>query len=109
MSISLKEAQGSVDEWISQFEEGYWSPLSMLARLTEEVGELSREMNAQYGEKPKKEEEEDKLESEMGDVLFTLICMANSLGIDLGESLAKVMEKYNIRDAERWKKRESKF
>ena len=55
--MELREAQRRVDEWISQFEEGYWSPLVNLARLTEEVGELARELNHRYGTKPKKREE----------------------------------------------------
>src|SRR5690606_18474246 len=91
----LQEIQKEVDLYISQFEEGYFHPLSMLARLTEEVGELAREINHQYGEKPKKEtEEENSIENELGDLLFIIACFANSLQIDLDKSFHQVMDKY---------------
>jgi NTP pyrophosphatase (non-canonical NTP hydrolase) len=100
---SLAEIQQEVDQYISQFKEGYFSPLSMLARLSEEVGELAREINHSYGEKPKKPEEADNsVEMELGDILFILSCFANSLGIDLTEAHNKVMHKFNSRDANRW-------
>ncbi|MBD8497594.1 nucleotide pyrophosphohydrolase [Paenibacillus arenosi] len=99
----LAEMQREVDQYISQFKEGYFSPLAMLARLTEEAGELAREVNHFYGEKPKKSSEADNsIEMELGDVLFILICFANSLGIDLTEAHDKVMDKFNTRDANRW-------
>jgi NTP pyrophosphatase (non-canonical NTP hydrolase) len=102
---SLKEIQREVDAYISQFKEGYFSPLSMLARMTEEVGELAREVNHRFGEKPKKPEEaESSIELELGDILFITICFANSLGIDLTEAHDKVMHKFNTRDANRWTK-----
>ena len=73
-----------VDAWISQYEEGYFHPLTNLARLTEEVGELAREINHRFGQKTKKKEEpEGDLAMEMADILFVLICMANREGIDL--------------------------
>ena len=73
-----------MDAYISQFKEGYFSPLAMTARLTEELGELAREVNHYYGEKPKKTSEVEKtIEEELGDLLFVLICFANSLNIDL--------------------------
>lgn len=100
---SLKEMQNEVDRYISQFKEGYFSPLSLLARLSEEVGELAREVNHRYGEKPKKPtEEENSIENELGDLLFILICFANSLGIDLTKALDDVLEKFQTRDANRW-------
>jgi len=95
--------QQEVDEYISQFKEGYFSPLAMLARMTEELGELAREVNHYYGEKPKKETEETRtMEQEMGDLLFVLICFANSLQIDLDEAFTLVMEKFQTRDKDRW-------
>ncbi|WP_379129264.1 nucleotide pyrophosphohydrolase [Paenibacillus sp. sgz500958] len=105
MEKSLTEIQREVDAYISQFKEGYFSPLSMLARMSEEVGELAREVNHQFGEKPKrKDEAENSIELELGDILFITICFANSLGIDLTEAHNKVMHKFNTRDAERWTK-----
>ncbi|MED3625005.1 nucleotide pyrophosphohydrolase [Neobacillus thermocopriae] len=100
---SMKELQKEVDEYISQFKEGYFSPLAMLARLTEELGELAREINHYYGEKPKKSTEEEKaIEEELGDLLFVLICLANSLQIDLEEAHDLVMNKFRTRDKNRW-------
>jgi NTP pyrophosphatase (non-canonical NTP hydrolase) len=102
---SLLEMQQEVDRYISQFKAGYFSPLSMLARMSEEVGELAREVNHQYGEKPKKSTEADNsIELELGDILFITICFANSLGIDLTEAHEKVMHKFQTRDADRWTK-----
>ena len=102
---TLKQMQREVDEYISQFKEGYFSPLAMLARMTEEGGELAREINHVYGEKPKKEtEEENSIEMELGDILFILLCFANSLGIDLQASHDQVMEKFRTRDKDRWTK-----
>ncbi len=97
--------QKEVDDYISQFKEGYFSPLSMLARMSEEVGELAREVNHEYGEKPKKNSEaENSIENELGDILFIVICFANSLDIDLETALHKVMHKFNTRDKDRWTK-----
>jgi NTP pyrophosphatase (non-canonical NTP hydrolase) len=102
---TLKDLQGEVHAYISQFKEGYFGPMSMLARMTEEVGELAREVNHRYGEKPKKaSEEENSIELELGDILFITICFANSLGIDLTEAHDKVMNKFQTRDANRWTK-----
>ncbi|WP_163100978.1 nucleotide pyrophosphohydrolase [Peribacillus alkalitolerans] len=100
---TMQQLQAEVDEYISQFKEGYFSPLSMLARMTEEIGELAREINHHYGEKPKKESEDAKeIKEEMGDLLFVLICFANSLGIDLQDAHDVVMKKFNVRDKDRW-------
>lgn len=102
---TLAEIQREVDAYISQFKEGYFSPLALLARLMEEAGELAREVNHLYGEKPKKPDEpENSIELELGDLLFILVCFANSLQIDLTEAHRKVMEKFNTRDANRWTK-----
>lgn len=100
---TMDEMQKEVDDYISQFKEGYFSPLSMLARMTEEVGELAREVNHFYGEKPKKQDEKERtMEEEMGDILFVLICFANSLHINLEEAFDLVMNKFNTRDKNRW-------
>lgn len=102
-SLSLEEAQAWVDRYISQFEIGYFSPLAMIARLAEELGELSREVNHRYGEKPKKKSEaESDMENELGDLFFVLISFANSQRISLDEALRRVMKKYETRDADRW-------
>ena len=105
--MDIKEMQKDVDTWITQFEEGYWSPLSMLARLTEEVGEFAREVNHQYGEKPKKPEEAiGDIALELADILFIVICYANSLNIDLEDAFKRVMAKYRYRDNDRWTRKE---
>jgi NTP pyrophosphatase (non-canonical NTP hydrolase) len=102
-STSLTEAQRRVDAWIGQFEEGYFHPLTNLARLAEEVGELAREVNHRFGEKTKKREEPDgDLAMEMADILFVLICMANREGIDLQEAFDRMMTKVEQRDETRW-------
>ena len=79
---SLNQMQKEVDDYISQFKAGYFSPLANLARLTEEVGERAREINHYYGEKQKKPtEEENSVKAELGDNLFVLLCIANSLSL----------------------------
>lgn len=101
--MTLEQLQQEVDQWISRFAEGYWHPLSMMARLSEEVGELAREVNDQYGEKPKKpEEQEGDIGMELGDILFVVAAFANSLDIDLEQAFTQVMEKYKSRDSRRW-------
>lgn len=103
----MKQMQEEVDTYIGQFKEGYFSPLAMLARMTEEVGELAREVNHFHGEKPKKSSEEaNTMEQEMGDILFVLICFANSLNIDLEEAFELVMNKFEVRDKNRWTRKE---
>lgn len=100
---SLKDIQTEVDNYIGQYKEGYFSPLALLARMTEELGELAREVNHYYGEKPKKSSEEERtMEQELGDMFFVLICFANSLNINLEEAFDLVMEKFNTRDKDRW-------
>ena len=103
---TLSDLQHRVDEWVSQFEEGYFHPLTNLARLTEEVGELAREVNHRFGEKTKKpEESEGDLAMEMADILFVLVCMANREGIDLQEAFDRMMKKVETRDDSRWTKK----
>jgi NTP pyrophosphatase (non-canonical NTP hydrolase) len=96
-----------VDAWISKFEEGYFHPLTNLARLTEEVGELAREVNHRFGQKTKKQDEpEGDLGMEMADILFVLICMANREGIDLQQAFDRMMNKVEHRDSTRWTKKD---
>jgi NTP pyrophosphatase (non-canonical NTP hydrolase) len=101
--VSLSESQRRVHEWISRYEEGYFHPLTNLARLTEEVGELAREINHRFGQKTKKKDEpEGDLALEIADILFVLICIANREGIDLQKAFDRMMEKVEVRDTERW-------
>jgi NTP pyrophosphatase (non-canonical NTP hydrolase) len=101
--MSLRDAQQRVDAWISRYEEGYFHPLTNLARLAEEVGELAREVNHRYGQKTKKPEEpEGDLGMEMADIMFVLICMANREGIDLDDAFERMMRKVEARDEQRW-------
>jgi len=102
---TLRDVQQEIDTLIKEeWQSDYWSPLSSLARLTEEVGELAREINHHYGEKPKKaSEREGNIASELGDILFILASLANSTGIDLDTAFEDVMAKYQRRDAQRWK------
>src|ERR671917_1435567 len=104
--MSLRDAQQRVDAWIARYEEGYFDPLTNLARLAEEVGELAREVNHRFGKKTKKSEEpEGDLAMEMADILFVLICMANREGIDLDAAFEKMMRKVETRDEVRWTKK----
>ena len=101
--LTLRDAQALVDTWMADRGWEYWHPLSQLARLTEEMGELARVVNHLYGEKPKKSTETlQDLGLEMADVVYTLICLANSQGIDMQSSLEEVLEKYRHRDADRY-------
>lgn len=101
--MSLTESQARVDRWISQFEEGYFHPLTNMARLSEEVGELAREVNHRFGQKTKKKDEpEGDMGMEMADILFVLICMANREKIDLQDAFDRMMAKVEQRDADRW-------
>lgn len=101
--MSFAPIQKEVDDWISQFEEGYFAPLPMLARLTEEVGELARVLMHRYGgKKPKPGEAPGDAGEEIADAIFVLVCMANSLDVDLDEAFEKMMAKIRTRDAERW-------
>lgn len=105
--MTLAEAQRAVDAWIGQFEEGYWPPLANLARLVEEVGELSRELSHRAGHKPRKASEPDQdLALELADILFVLVVLANQHEVDLDEAFQRTMEKYAVRDGTRWKQKE---
>ena len=108
--MPFRHAQARVDAWISRFEEGYFDPLTNLARLAEEVGELAREVNHRFGRKTKKPDEpEGDMGMEMADILFVLICMANREGIDLDEAFARMMAKVETRDENRWTRKSAKF
>jgi NTP pyrophosphatase (non-canonical NTP hydrolase) len=101
---TLRDVQQTVDTLITEeWHNHYWSPLSSLARLTEEVGELAREINHTYGEKTKKASERPgSIASEIGDILFILASLANSLDIDLDRAFDETMATNQSRDAQRW-------
>lgn len=103
--LEMKDMQKNVDDYIGQFKTGYFSPLAMMARLTEEVGELARGINHYHGEKQKKDSESEKeISEELGDTLFVLITMANALEIDLGKSFQETMDKFEERDSDRFER-----
>jgi len=103
----IKEAQQQVDHWIKTVGVRYFSELTNMVILTEEVGELARIMARTYGDQSFKESDKNKnLADEMADVLWVLICMANQTGVDLTEALEKNFEKKNIRDATRHQENE---
>jgi NTP pyrophosphatase (non-canonical NTP hydrolase) len=105
--VSFRDAQQTVDRWIGQYKEGYFPPLTNLARLTEEVGELAREVNHRFGQKTKKPgEPEGSLAMELADILFVVICLANSQHIDLDQAFTAMMDKVTVRDASRWTRKE---
>ena len=100
--MTIQQAQQKVDEWIKTTGVRYFSELTNMAILTEEVGEVARLMSRIYGDQSFKESDKEKnLPDELADVLWVLICIANQTGIDLTEALQKNLEKKNIRDSER--------
>ena len=100
--MTIDEAQKKVDEWIKTTGVRYFNELTNMAILTEEVGEVARIIARKYGEQSfKKSDEEKKLDDELADVLFVLICIANQTGVDLTEALQKNFDKKNYRDAQR--------
>ena len=101
--MTIKEAQESVDKWIKEYGVRYFSELTNMACLTEEVGELARVIARTYGDQSFKAGEKPNLGEEMADVLWVLICLANQTGIDLTEELQKSFDKKTKRDAERHK------
>lgn len=105
--MTIENAQIQVDEWIKTVGVRYFSELTNMAILTEEVGELARIMARKYGDQSFKESDKDKnMADEMADVLWVLICLANQTGVNLTEALEKNFEKKNIRDADRHKNNE---
>lgn len=97
--MTIKEAQRQVDDWIHQYGVRYFSELTNMAILTEEVGELARVISRMYGDQSFKAGEKPNLGEEMADVLWVLICLANQTGIDLTEEFKKNMEKKTNRDS----------
>src|ERR1700754_5221199 len=107
MQLTIQDAQSQVDHWIKTVGVRYFSELTNMAILTEEVGELARIMARTYGDQSFKENDKQKnLADEMADVLWVLICLANQTGVDLTEALEKNFEKKNTRDAQRHKNNE---
>lgn len=105
--MALKDTQKEVDDWVSQYKIGYWKPHEILARITEEVGELAREINHIWGPKKKKDSEDpNEMADELADVLFSIICLANSQNIDLDEAFKKTMDKCYKRDVDRFEKKD---
>ncbi|MCK5103851.1 MAG: nucleotide pyrophosphohydrolase [Cyclobacteriaceae bacterium] len=102
--MDIKEAQRLVDEWINTVGVRYFSELTNMAILTEEVGEVARIISRKYGDQSFKEsDKENNLEDELADVLWVLICLANQTGVDLTAAFKKNLEKKNIRDFDRHK------
>ena len=99
--ITIREAQKMVDDWIKTYGVRYFSELTNMTVLTEEVGELARIMARKYGDQSFKEGEKHDLGDEMADVLWVLMCLANQTGVDLTEALKKHIEKKTTRDKNR--------
>lgn len=106
--MSLVDYQKQVDDWVQQFEPPYWPALEKMARLTEETGELARELNHRYGTKKKKATEDKKeIANELIDILFTIICIANDENINLEKAWQRMVEeKMNKRDINRFERKE---
>ncbi len=105
MTMTLKDAQKQVDNWIKTIGVNYFSELTNTAILMEEVGELARLMARKYGDQSfKNKEEEKKIADEMADVLWILICLANQTGVDLTDAFEKNIKKKTLRDKDRHKK-----
>lgn len=100
-ALTLAEAQKQVDEWIRTYGVRYFSELTNMAVLTEEVGELARVMARKYGDQSFKSGEKDNLDEEMADVLWVLLCLANQTGVDLTAAFARTLEKKTNRDKTR--------
>ena len=105
--MSFRDMQIEVDEWIEKHTIGYFEPLSIMARITEEVGELATELNDRYAGRVKKSGEDTKdIGDEVGDIMFALLCLANSHNIDLDKSWKNVMDKCYGRDKDRFEKKD---
>ena len=105
--MSLKAYQQQIDDTVQQYVTPYWSPLSIFARIAEEVGEVSRILNAQYGDKPKKpNEEHEDLGDELADIVYAVICLANREGIDLDPHMQNAINKLLTRDKDRFEKKQ---
>jgi NTP pyrophosphatase (non-canonical NTP hydrolase) len=100
--MTIEQAQQKVDEWIKQYGVRYFSELTNMAILTEEVGEVARIIARRYGDQSEKESDKNKeLADELADVLWVLICLANQTGVDLTKALEKNLEKKTARDSQR--------
>lgn len=99
--MTINEAQQTVDEWVHTYGVRYFSELTNLAVLTEEVGELARVMARRYGDQSFKPGEVDNLADEMADVLWVLLCLANQTGVDLTTAFLQNLEKKTRRDKDR--------
>lgn len=99
IAMTIKEAQQAVDQWIKEYGVRYFSELTNMAVLTEEVGELARVIARKYGDQSFKTGEKDNLGEEMADVLWVLLCLANQTGVDLTQELEKSIEKKTKRDS----------
>ena len=105
--MTIKQAQDIVDNWINEHGVRYFSELTNMAILTEEVGELARVIARKFGEQSYKDSDKNtELSEEMADILFVLICMANQTGVNLTEALKKSLEKKTDRDSDRHKNNE---
>lgn len=101
--MTIKEAQNTVDSWIKEYGVKYFSELTNMAVLTEEVGELARVMARKYGDQSFKEGEKDNMGEEIADIFWVLCCIANQTGIDITEEFKKSIEKKTQRDKDRHK------
>ena len=99
--MTLEEAQKQVDSWIKEYGVRYFSELTNMAVLTEEVGELARVMSRKYGDQSFKEGEKDNLDDEIADVLWVLLCIANQTGVNVTEAFTRNLEKKTKRDQTR--------
>ena len=101
--MTIKEAQNNVDSWIKEYGVRYFSELTNMTVLTEEVGELARVMARKYGDQSFKEGEKDNMGEEIADIFWVLCCIANQTGIDITEEVKKSIEKKTQRDKDRHK------
>lgn len=102
----MQEYQDELDRTVQAYKKPYWDPLSNLARLIEEVGEVARILNHQFGDKPKKPDEvHEKLEDELADVIYTVMAISNSQGISLDKPVKRAIAKLETRDKDRFEKK----
>lgn len=103
LAMTFAPIQQSVDDWIKQKTQGYFQPLQMVARMTEELGEVARAVSYQFGEKvPKPGEDRGDVADELCDLIFVAICLANSMGINLDDAWKGLLTKLHQRDAGRY-------
>lgn len=104
--MSLQAYQKRIDDTVQQYAKPYWGPLSQLAGISEEVGEVARILNHKYGDKPKKSDEaHNELGDELADIIYSVICLANSEGIELDKHLEHSMDRLVTRDKDRFEKK----